>query len=49
MVLARVKASRKTLAIFRAIYDVATGMVRVNDTLGKNIFSTTFGIDRGVV
>ena len=49
MVLARVKASRKTFAMFRAIYDVATGMVRVNDTLGKNIFSTTFDIDRGVV
>ena len=49
MVLARANASRKTRAIFRAIYDVATGVVRVNGILGKKIFSTVFGIDRGVV
>ena len=45
-VLARAGASRKTRAIFRAIYDVATGMVRVNGILGEKIFSSTFGIDR---
>ena len=48
-VLRRAKVSRKCRAIFRAIYEVAKGMVRVNGTLGNKIFSTTFDINRGVV
>ena len=49
MVLTRAGASRKTRAIFRAIYEVARGMVRVNGVLGKKIFSEAFEINRGVV
>ena len=48
-VLARAKVSRKCRAIFRAIYNVAKGMVRVNGILGKKIFSEYFKICRGVV
>ena len=48
-VLARAKVSRKTRAMFRAIYEAAKGMVRVNGILGEKIFSTLFNIGRGVV
>ena len=48
-VLARAKVSRKCRAIFRAIYNVAKGMVRVNGILDKKIFSEFFNICRGVV
>ena len=37
-VLVRAGASRKTRAIFRAIYEAAKGIVRVNGTMGKNFF-----------
>ena len=48
-VLIRAGATRKTRAIFRAIYEAAKGMVRVNGTLGKKLFSELFNIERGVV
>ena len=41
--------SRKMIAIFRAIYRVAAGMVRANITDGKKIFSESFDVRRGVV
>ena len=37
-VLARAGASRKTRAMFRAIYEAAKGMVRVNGTQGQKSF-----------
>ena len=48
-VLIRAGASRKCRAMFRAIYEVAKGMVRVNGTMGKKIYSGIFEIARGVV
>ena len=48
-VLKKAKVSRKCRAIFRAIYEAASGKVRVNDTLGKKILSEPFDIQRGVV
>ena len=48
-VLNRAGASRKSRAIFRAIYEAAKGIVRVNGILGKKIFSEAFNIGRGVV
>ena len=48
-VLARAKVSRKCRAMFRAIYEAAKGMVRVNGVLGQKIFSEIFNIGRGVV
>ena len=47
--LAKAGASRKTRAIFRAIYSVAAGMVRANSTDGKKIYSETFDVRRGVI
>ena len=47
--LARAGASRKTRAIFRAIYKVASGVARVNGINGKRIYSDAFDIGRGVV
>ena len=48
-VLVRAGASRKCRAIFRAIYEAAKGMVRVNGTKGQKILSEFFNIGRGVV
>ena len=48
-VLKKAKVSRKCRAIFRAIYEAASGKVRVNGTLGKKILSEPFDIQRGVV
>ena len=47
--LLRAGASRKSRAIFRAIYEAAKGIVRVNGILGEKIFSDAFNIGRGVV
>ena len=47
--LAAAGASRKSRAIFRAIYSVTKGMVRVNGILGSKILSELFDICRGVV
>ena len=47
--LASAKASRKSRAIFRAIYAVASGVVKVKGTDGNIIFSRHFDIGRGVV
>ena len=48
-VLARAKVSRKCRAMFRAIYEAAKGMVKVNGILGEKLFSELFDIGRGVV
>ena len=48
-VLVRAGASRKCRAIFRAIYEAASGMVRVNGTQGQKLLSKIFNIGRGVV
>ena len=48
-VLIAAKASRKCRAIFRAIYDTAKGIVRVNGILKNKIYSEAFNIGRGVV
>ena len=42
-------ASRKTRSMFRAIYEVAAGIVRVNDMGGKKVFSGFFNVARGVI
>ena len=42
-------ATRKTRAIFRAIYAAATGVAKVSGTQGKRVFSEPFDIARGVV
>ena len=42
-------ASRKSRAIFRAIYRVASGIARVQGLDGKKIFSQAFKIQRGNV
>ena len=42
-------ASRKSRAIFRAIYAAASGIAKVKGTAGKIIFSAAFDIARGVV
>ena len=42
-------ASRKTRAIFRAIYKVATGIARVRGTDGKYVYSSSFKVRRGVI
>ena len=47
--LAKAGATRKTRAIFRAIYAAATGVARVSGTQGKSVFSEPFDIARGVV
>ena len=47
--LASAKASRKSRAIFRAIYAVASGVAKVKGTDGKIVFSRRFNIGRGVV
>ena len=47
--LASVKASRKSRAIFRATYAVASGVAKVKGTDGNIIFSHHFDTGRGVV
>ena len=42
-------ASRKSRALFRAIYEAATGTARVLGLDGNNSYSHTFDIDRGVI
>ena len=42
--LARAKAKRKSRAMFRAIYSVATGKARVQGTLGEIILSRSFDL-----
>ena len=49
MTLGRAKAKRKSRAIFRAIYAVATGIAKVKGTNGTIIYSQSFNIGRGVV
>ena len=47
--LQRAGASRKTRAMFRAIYRSAAGTARVNGLDGKKLFSKTFKVSRGVI
>ena len=47
--MAEAGASRKSRAIFRAIYRTATGIARVRDVDGKYEFSGSFKVCRGVV
>lgn len=47
--LAKAHASRKTRAMFPAIYKAAAGAARVKDKDGKFTFSKTFDIARGVI
>ena len=47
--LAAAKASRKSRVIFRAIYKVATDIVRVRGTDGKYVYSGSFQVRRGVI
>ena len=45
--LAKAGASRKSRAIFRAIYAAASGIARVNGTDGKYVYSGAFGVVYG--
>ena len=47
--LAKAGASRKSRAIFRAIYRAASGTARVNGTNGNKVYSDKFNVARGVV
>ena len=47
--LAKAGASRKSRAIFRAIYAAASGIARVNGTDGKYVYSGPFNVGRGVI
>ena len=47
--LANAGAKRKSRAIFRAIYQAATGIARVRGTEGQTVFSQAFEIRRGVI
>ena len=47
--LEKAKASRKTRAMFRAIYKAAAGAARIRGVDGKYTFSKTFDIARGVI
>ena len=47
--LAKAGASRKSRAMFRAIYSAATGIARVKHTDGKSIYSEPFRVRRGVI
>ena len=47
--LTKAGASRKSRAIFRAIYAAAAGIARVNGTDGNYVFSDSFNIGRGVI
>ena len=47
--LAKAGASRKSRAIFRAIYEAAAGIARVNGTDGNYVYSSSFNVGRGVI
>ena len=47
--LAKAGASRKSRAIFRAIYAAAAGIARVNGTDGNYVYSGAFNVGRGVI
>ena len=47
--LAKAGASRKTRAMFRAIYAAANGVARVRGLNGKTIYSKSFEVRRGVI
>ena len=47
--LAAAGATKKSRAIFRAIYKAATGIARVRDTDGKYAYSGSFRVCRGVI
>ena len=47
--LANAGATRKSRAIFRAIYRAATGMARVKGVDGETIYSQAFEVGRGVI
>jgi hypothetical protein len=47
--LRKAKASNKCRAMFRALYDSASAVVRVRKNDGTDVFSEPFPIDRGVV
>ena len=47
--LAKAGASAKSRAIFRAIYEAATGMARVKGIDGQTIYSEVFNVGRGVI
>ena len=47
--LAKAGASRKTRAMFRAIYAAASGVARVRGLNGKTIYSKRFEVRRGVI
>ena len=47
--LAKAGASRKSRAIFRAIYAAASGIARVNGTDGEYVYSGAFDVGRGVI
>ena len=48
-VLAKAGASKKSRAIFRAIYEAASGIARVRGTDGQVIYSQAFNVGRGVI
>ena len=47
--LAEAGASNKSRAIFRAIYEAATGIARVRGVDGATIYSESFNVGRGVI
>ena len=47
--LAKAGASVKSRAIFRAIYEAASGMARVRGIDGQAVYSETFNVGRGVI
>ena len=47
--LAKAGASRKTRAMFRAIYAAAEGIARVRGLNGKHVYSAPFKVRRGVI
>ena len=47
--MAKAGASTKTRAIFRAIYEAATGIARVRGIGGATIYSEALNVGRGVI
>ena len=47
--LAKAGASRKTRKIFRSIYEVAAGTIRINGTNGSHVYADRFNVARGVI
>ena len=47
--LAKAGASKKSRAIFRAIYEAASGIARVKGTDGQVVYSQAFNVGRGVI